>query len=129
MARTVDDVELYLRSLDRQYVRDGEAFVLASGLEETSIGLLVHDPLVLVRVDIGTAPTDSVRQVALFRRLLELNGEDLIHSSYSLEGDQISLGAGLRLENLDMNEVASVLSEVDLALARHAQPLRALARG
>ncbi len=127
MTRTADDLESYLNSLDRHFERDGDAFVVASGLETTSIGLQVHDSLVLVRVHIGKVPPSAERQLPLFRRLLELNSEDLVHASYSLEGDEITLDAGLRLDTLDLEEVASVLADVDLALVRHARPLRALA--
>jgi hypothetical protein len=126
MPRNVDDVETFLYRLDRQFERDGEAFVLHSGGGGTPIAVLVHDPVLLIRVDIGKAPSDAERQLKVFRRLLELNGTDLVHGSYGLEGDEIVLSAGLPLENLDMNELASVLADVDLALARHVEPLREL---
>jgi hypothetical protein len=129
MARTADDVEQYLKSLDRQFERDGASFLVASGAEGTPIALLVHETLLLLRVDIGKVPTDPARQLAVFRRLLELNGEDLVHAAYSLEGNEIVLDAGLPLENLDLNELASALSDVDLALVRHARALRTLAMG
>ncbi len=126
MPRTVDDVETFLYRLDRHFERDGDAFVVSSGVAATPIAVLVHDPVLLIRVDIGKAPKDEKRQLAVFRKLLELNGEDLVHGSYGLEGDEIVLTAGLQLENLDLNEIASALADVDLALARHVQPLREL---
>lgn len=129
MARTADDIDLYLKSLDRPFERDGGSFLVASGVETPPIALLVHESLLLLRVDIGKVPTDPSRQLAVFRRLLELNGEDLVHAAYSLEGEEIVLDAGLPLENLDINELASALSDVDLALVRHARALRTLAMG
>ena len=50
-----------------------------------------------------------------------------MHASYCLEGDEIVLSAGLELENLDENELAAVLSDIDLALVRHVPALRELA--
>ncbi|MBM4374461.1 MAG: CesT family type III secretion system chaperone [Deltaproteobacteria bacterium] len=128
MARTVDDIELYLKSLERTFERDDDTFLVVSGEAGTPVALHVNDPLVLVRVDIGRAPEHDAQRLAVFRRLLELNGSDLVHGSYGLEGDEIVLGAALPLENLDLNEFASVLADVDLALARHVKPLRELSR-
>lgn len=129
MARSVDDIETYLTSLERTFERDGDTFLVASGSFATPVALHVSDPLVLVRVDIGPVPAEPSVQLALFRRLLELNGEDLVHGAYGLEDSEIVLAVALPLENLDANELASALADVDLALARHVKPLRDLSRG
>ncbi|MBM4357075.1 MAG: CesT family type III secretion system chaperone [Deltaproteobacteria bacterium] len=129
MARTTDDIELYLRSLERTFDRNGDTFVMASGAATTPIAVHVADSLVLVRVDIGKVPSDDTRKLALFRRLLELNASDLVHGAYGLEGEEVVLGLGLPLENLDLNEFASALADVDLALARHVKPLRDISQG
>ncbi len=126
MPRTVDDVETYLYRLDRHFERDGDAFIVSSGMADTPIVVLVHDPVLLIRVDIGKAPADEKRQLAVFRKLLQLNGKDLVHGSYGLEGDEIVLIAGLPIENLDLNELAAALADIDLALAQHVQVLREL---
>lgn len=126
MPRNVDDVETFLHRLERQFHRDGDAFVVAGGTAATRIVVLVNDPVLLLRVDIGKAPTDAPRQLAVFRKLLELNGSDLVHGSYGLEGDEIALSAGLQLENLDLNELGSALADIDLALARHVPELAQL---
>jgi len=47
-----------------------------------------------------------------------------MHVAYGLEGDTIVLSAALELENLDLNELEALLSDVDLALARHVPTLR-----
>ena len=52
---------------------------------------------------------------------------DLVHASYGLAGDAIVLTAGLPLENLDANELAVVLSDIDVALVSHIGELRKLA--
>jgi hypothetical protein len=126
MPRNVDDVETFLYRLERQFQRDGDAFMVASGVAATPVVVLVNDPVLLVRVDIGHVPSDASRQVAVFRKLLELNGSDLVHGSYGLEGDEIVLAVGLQLENLDLNELGAALADIDLALARHVPVLRDL---
>jgi len=129
MARTVDDIELYLKSLERTFERDDDIFLIASGEAGIPVAVHVHDSLVLVRVDIGRVPEHDAQKLAVFRRVLELNGSDLVHASYGLEGDEVVLGAALPLENLDFNELSSMLADVDLALARHVNQLRELSRG
>ena len=42
-----------------------------------------------------------------------------MHISYGISGESVVLTAALELENLDINELEAVLSDVDLALARH----------
>ncbi len=46
-----------------------------------------------------------------------------MHASYGLEGGTVVLSAALELENLDMNELEAILSDIDLALARHVPAL------
>lgn len=128
MARSTDDIELYLRSLERTFNRDGDTFVVATGEATPPIAIHVADALALLRVDIGTAPTDDARKLAIYRRLLELNASDLVHGSYGLEGDEIVLAIGLPLENLDLNELGAALADIDLALVRHVKPLRDLTK-
>lgn len=123
MPRTVEDVENYLMQLDRRFESDGGTFFI-SGPEGTPIALRVAPPIVAVRVRIGTTPGDEASQLRLYRKLLELNATDLMHVAYGVEGDQVVLSAALELENLDLNELEALLSDVDLALARHVPALR-----
>lgn len=127
MPRNADDVETFLYRLNRTFDSDAGTFLVSSGTDGPPIALRVVEPIVLARVDIGTLPKDEAKQLALFRRLLEYNATDLVHAAYALEGDEIVLSAGLELENVDMNELAAVLSDIDLALARHIKTLRDIA--
>lgn len=123
MPRTAEDVENYLLQLDRRYENDGGTFLLP-GSEGTLIAVRVVAPIVAVRVAIGAAPKDAAHQLRLYEKLLRYNATDLMHVSYGLEDDQVILSAALELENLDINEVEAVLSDVDLALTRHVPSLR-----
>ncbi len=128
MPRNAQDVENYLLALNRNYEGSEGSFVVSAGADAPPIALMVDDTIVAVRVDIGKLPSDPTRQNALFRQLLRYNASDLVHASYALEeNDEIVLSAGLVLDNLDQNELAGVLSDIDIALARHVAKLRQLA--
>jgi hypothetical protein len=122
MPRTAEDVENYLLQLDRRFENDGGTFLLAGA--NGTIALRVSPPIVAVRVSIGAVPPDEAHQARLFRKLLQYNATDLMHVAYGLEGENIVLSAALELENLDLNELEALLSDVDLALARHVPTLR-----
>jgi hypothetical protein len=123
MPRTAEDVENYLLQLDRRFENDAGTFVI-SGPDGTPIALRVAPPIVAVRVKIGTLPKEQARQASLFRMLLQYNATDLMHVAYGIDGENIVLSAALELENLDLNEIEALLSDVDLALARHVPLLR-----
>lgn len=127
MPRNAEDVENFLYRLNRNFEGENGMFLVSSGSEGPPIAVRVVEPIVVVRVDIGKIPADQGKQLELMRKLLEYNGTDLVHAAYALEGDEMVLSAGLELESLDENELAAVLSDIDLALARHVATLRELA--
>jgi hypothetical protein len=128
MPRNADDVETFLYRLNRQFEGEDGTYVVAGGATDgPSIAIRVAEPIVLVRVDIGKVPADADRQAKLFRQLLAYNTSDLIHAAYGIDGENIVLTAGLPLENLDMNELAAALSDIEMALARHIGTLHDLA--
>ena len=130
MPRNAEDVENFLYQLNRHFERDQDSFVVSSGAGRPPVAVMVADPIVVVRTAIGEIPEDVERQNAVFKQLLRYNGTDLVHATYALEDDhRIVLTAGLELENLDLNELAAVLSDIEVALARHVSTLRALATG
>jgi hypothetical protein len=76
---------------------------------------------------VGLLPRLSEGATARYlRRLLELNASGLLHAAFALEGDQIVLTAALELQNLDANELAAVLADLDMALGEHVPGLVAL---
>ncbi len=125
--RTQEDVENYLNKLGRRYEPHGSTIVVIVG-SGTQAALRVSPPIVALNVTIGPVPTDDVRQLKLFRRLLELNATDLSHSSYGIENGQMVLSASLALDNLDINEIDATLSDIDVALVTHTPELIELAR-
>ena len=129
--RTLKDVEAYLDKLGRHHDPvEGETgtFLVRSSGSMPAIALRVDPPLVLMRAAIGNAPTDKTLQSPLFRKMLELNAKELVHSSYGLEGDRIVLSSALELSNLDFNELEATLDEIDLALTQQVPELMQLAK-
>jgi hypothetical protein len=121
MPRTAEDVENYLLQLDRRYVNDGGTY-LVEGTGAT-IAMRVSPPIIAFRVVIGSVPKEEAHKMRFFRQLLEYNATDLMHISYGVDGETVVLSGALELENLDLNELEAVLSDIDLALARHVPTL------
>ena len=126
--RTVKDVEAYLERMNRAYrplPDSAETFLVSSGDGYPPVAVRVDPPLVVLRVRIGNVPDEPLE---LFRRLLELNARELVHSSYGIEDGAILLSSALELENLDYNELQAALDEIDLALAQQVPALAALSK-
>lgn len=122
MPRTAEDVENYLLKLDRRFENDAGTFLVSTN-NGTPVAIRVAPPIVAIRVAIGPVPPDASHQTRMFRKLLEYNTADLMHASYGIENGTVVLAAALELENLDLNELEAVLSDIDLALARHVPTL------
>jgi hypothetical protein len=85
--------------------------------------------VLVAQLQVGPLPRLGDRALATYlRRLLELNASGLLHSAFALEADQIVLTAALELQNLDANELAAVLADLDMALSEHVPSLVALAQ-
>jgi hypothetical protein len=121
MPRTAEDVESYLLQLDRRYENDGGTYLLQG--TGATIAIRVSPPIVALRVVIGSVPAEEPQRTRFFRKLLEYNATDLMHISYGVDGETVVLSGALELENLDLNELEAVLSDIDLALARHVPSL------
>jgi hypothetical protein len=120
--RTENDVEEYLRGLNRRYraVDDhGTTFLVESSGQMPAVAVRVSPPLVVVRVHVGDLQSGvDAAPARLLRTLLELNARQLLHTSYGLDGERVVLSSALELENLDFNELQATLDEIDMALAQ-----------
>lgn len=125
--RTEKDVEAYLTRMNRRWTAvEGERTYLVHSSEAMPpIAVRVDPPLVVLRVRISDA---KMANVALLRRLLELNAGSLVHTAYGLEQDHVVLSSALELENLDMNELQATMDEIDLALAEQVPSLAQLSK-
>jgi Tir chaperone family protein CesT len=128
--RTEKDVEAYLLRLRRRFrtVDDQpNTFVVETSADMPPVALRVDPPLVVLRVHIGDVKRGA-DHTPLFRRLLELNAQQLVHTSYGLDDEHVVLSSALELENLDFNELQAALDEIDIALAEHVPELARLAK-
>jgi hypothetical protein len=130
MAAAEEALDAQLTRLGRKFEAAGDGTYLVSmGAGRPPAALRVVPPVIVFRVQIGELlrGTDTTRENALLRRLLTLNASGLLHAGYGLEGNEIVLGAALEVQNMDLNELDAVLSDLDLALTEHVGELRALA--
>jgi hypothetical protein len=129
--RTVQDVEAYLGKMQRRYspVDDQPGtFLVHSGSNMPPTALRVDSPLVVLRVHVGDIEGDAAVNGRLYEKLLTMNARALVHTSFGLENGKIVLAAAMELENLDFNELAATLDEVDVTLAQQIPQLAELSR-
>jgi hypothetical protein len=129
MTKTREDVERLLESRDRHFeLMDDGTIVVPLVPGQAPAMLRVEPPVIVLQVNIGeVAFADATREVAFYRRLLELNATGLLHASYGLEGDRVVLSAALELDNLDPNEIEAALADLGMALVEHVPSLRSMA--
>ena len=125
---TKDDIESFLVRLSTtgatySEVEPGFWIVRPSPDSDLSIAVNYSPPVVLLRIDVMTLPSDGVQSATLTRRLLELNASDLLHGSYGIQDDQIVLTEALELSALDYEEFLASYESMTLALASHLREL------
>ncbi len=129
--RNVNDVEAYLGKMNRRFapVDDQPGTFLVHGSSNMpATALRVDPPLVVLRVHVGDLEGDDASNAALFRKLLNLNARSLVHTSFGVEDSRIILSSALELENLDYNELAATLDEIDVTLAQQVPALAEMSK-
>jgi hypothetical protein len=129
--RSVQDVEAYLEKMNRRYspVDDQPGtFLVHSGGNMPATALRVDPPLVVLRVHVGDIDGDAAHNGELYQKLLTINAKSLVHISFGLEDGKIVLCSALELENLDYNELAAALDEIDVTLAQQVAKLAELSK-
>ena len=126
--KTREDVESFLDRLTADgaavnEVQPGMWIVKPGG--ELDLDLAVHcsGDVVLLRVKVVDIPADPDEQLPLFRRLLELNAQDLVHGAYGIDQDAVVLTDTLSLGHLDYEEFLASYESITLALASHLREL------
>lgn len=129
MGRTAKDLEAYFLAIGRRYrAVDEGTFVLepaAHGGGPPIGARVTTDGPVVFTAELGAAPDggDAAAETKFFRRLLEMNASDLLYCAYGVRDGAVILSSAHELSNLDLNEVEAILSDFDLAIARHRRDL------
>jgi hypothetical protein len=125
----LEKIEAYLVDLGVAYEEVAATTWLvddpAMGIPAIMISLV--DPIVVVRASVMKLPPSG--HEALFRTLLTLNADDIVHGAYALEGEDIILIDTLECESLDKSELQASLDAISFALARHLPLLSRLVKG
>jgi hypothetical protein len=129
--RSVQDVEAYLGKMNRRFtaVEDTPGTFLVDGPDNMPpIALRVDPPLVVCRVHVGDIEGSAEANARLYEKLLTVNAKSLVHTSFGVEDGKIVLVAALELENLDYNELAAALDEIDMTLSQQVGQLNELSK-
>jgi hypothetical protein len=121
---TREDMESFLlrMQLDYEEVEPG-MWLVQGGTDGVRLVVNHVPPLLLLRTKVLETPSDQDRCAELYRRLLELNANELVHGAYALEEGDIILTDALELENLDFNEFQASMDSMQVALASHLETL------
>jgi hypothetical protein len=104
-------------------VSDGIWNVRPAGALDFGVVVNYSPPVIVLRIKVMDLPASGPQRGALEHRLLELNGNDLLHGAYGLQKDEVVLTEALELEHLDFEEFLSAYESITLALASHIREL------
>ncbi len=112
-------IESYLMDLGISYqeVSPSSFFVEDPAKGLPGITVTLNEPIVVIRARVMPAPAS--RQAGLYEKLLRLNGSDMVHGAYGLDGSDIVLIDTLEYDTMDKTEFEAALDSIGLALSRH----------
>lgn len=118
-----DKIEGYLIALGYSFEKLNPDTWLINESEKGLINVLLflESPILVVRVNVMSAP--KVDREAFFLEVLKLNGSDLMHGAYAMDGEKLILLDTHLVETLDIEELQTTLDAFSLALFQHFQKL------
>jgi hypothetical protein len=120
--RTREDLESYFiqMGIDFDEIED-EIWVLKGDDGAVPIVCNYSPPVVVLRLKVMDLPSgaDDAQLAGLYRRLLELNANDILHGSYGIEENEVVLSDALELQDLDFSELRSSFESIVFAAASH----------
>lgn len=126
---TREDLESYLIRLGAEHEEVEEGlWVVRPGDGGVNVVVSYSPPVVLLRVKVMELPkvSDDAQLAPFYRRLLELNANDLVHGSYGIEEGDILLSDAMELEALDFVELRSSYESMVMAASSHPAELSTL---
>jgi hypothetical protein len=117
---SVDDLDSHLIQTGLPYEQIGHNtwVIQPDSAHPAQIAVSADVPIVLFSVPVLELTAALRDDVKLYRCLLELNAE-LLHSSYSLQGDKVVLSGAQQIANLDFNEFQAMIDDMCMALDNH----------
>ncbi|MGQ9707077.1 MAG: hypothetical protein ACUVWP_08810 [bacterium] len=114
---TTKCIEAYLQKAgyDFETVDYGVWTVNLSGLGKIAINL--NKPLVILRLKVADLPMKTGLE-ELYRKLLEMNANEVVHGAFSIQDGSIVLIDTLEESKLDENELVASISSLEYAAGR-----------
>ena len=115
----MEKVENYLVTLGINYESIGEKTWLVND-DEKGLGqvvIMAADPVVVVRVKVMSIPSQNREE--FYKALLELNGTDLVHGAYGIDGEDVVIVDTLEYGTMDLEEFQASIDAIGMALAQH----------
>lgn len=112
-------IERFMMDMNLLYeeIDDGTWIIEDDLTHIDNIVVKIANPIVLFRVKIMEIPQEKKEE--LYRTVLELNANDLVHGAYAIEDNNLIIIDTLQCENLDKNEFQSTVDSIGLALIQH----------
>jgi len=125
---TQEDLESFLIRMDVEYDEIAEGMYLIRGGDDGLPIVVNHSPpLLVLRLKVMDLLPGGGSREQLFRTLLELNANELVHGAYGLEDSELVLSETLHLESLDFAGLQAAVESLLLAAASHMERIRTLA--
>jgi hypothetical protein len=123
-----EDLESFLIRMDLEYEEVDDGMFLTRG-DDGGLPVVVHhaDALLLIRMKVMDMPPEDEKSLELYRTLLELNANEIVHGAYGIEDGDLIISDTLELETLDFLELQASMESITLAAATHREQIRALA--
>ena len=115
--KSAEDVESYILRIGvpAERIDAGIWIVKLEGHENLAIS--IAGPVVAFRLKVFDLP--AAGREALYRALLLLNTNEMVHGAFGLEGEAVVIVHALELENLDFNEFQAVIDDMTMAVSKH----------
>jgi hypothetical protein len=125
---TREDLESFLIRMDLEYEEIAEGMYLVRSRDDALPLVVNHSPpLLVVRLKVMDLPPENGSREELYRTLLELNANDVVHGAYGLEGNELVLNHTLQLESLDLPELQAAVESISMAASGHIERIKSLA--
>lgn len=124
--RTPEDIESFLIDTNYSFERLSPTMWRVHDDVDDVENIIVYltDTIINFQVQLFELPSEP--SLALLKRLLELNGSEIIHGAYAISGNHVIIIGALELDNLDRNEIQAMIESMGLAISEHYQELSAL---